>query len=99
MNRHYYLSDDLNDLEKVETELEASGIDTEQIHVLSERDADVERHHLHDVSSLMKERNPRRLDPLPVPRRLAAGLLHLGRQPVRHADAQRRIQTLRAAPA
>lgn len=55
MNRHYYISDDLNDLEKVETELEASGIDTEQIHVLSERDAEVERHHLHDVSSLMKK--------------------------------------------
>ena len=51
MNRHYYISDNLNDLEKVETELEASGIDTEQIHVLSERDAEVERHHLHDVSS------------------------------------------------
>ncbi|MFC5695270.1 magnesium transporter [Pseudomonas sp. GCM10022186] len=54
MQRHYYISDNLNDLEKVESELEAQGIDHEQIHVLSERDADVERHQLHDVSSVMK---------------------------------------------
>ena len=34
MNRHYYISDNLNDLETVEYELEASGINSEQIHVL-----------------------------------------------------------------
>jgi hypothetical protein len=56
MNRHYYISDDLDDLETVETELEANGISTEQIHVLSENDADVEQHHhLHDVPSFMKQ--------------------------------------------
>jgi len=55
MNRHFYISDNLDDLETVETELEASGISTEQIHVLSDRDADVEQHHLHDVNSLMKQ--------------------------------------------
>lgn len=56
MNRHYYISDDLDDLETVETELEANGISTEQIHVLSEKDADVEQHqHLHDVPSFMKQ--------------------------------------------
>lgn len=55
MNRHYYISDDLDDLETVESELEASGINTEQIHVLSEKDAEVEHHHLHDVPSLMKQ--------------------------------------------
>ncbi|WP_375739275.1 magnesium transporter [Pseudomonas boanensis] len=54
MQRHYYVSDNLNDLEKVESELEACGIDHEQIHVLSERDAEVEKHQLHDVSSVMK---------------------------------------------
>ncbi|MCO6055727.1 magnesium transporter [Pseudomonas sp. MOB-449] len=54
MQRHYYISDNLNDLERVESELEAQGIDHEQIHVLSDRDADVEHHHLHDVSSVMK---------------------------------------------
>ncbi|SDG76105.1 hypothetical protein SAMN05216603_103330 [Pseudomonas benzenivorans] len=55
MNRRYYISDDLDDLETVESELEASGISTEQIHVLSEKDADVEHHHLHDVPSFMKQ--------------------------------------------
>ncbi|HBX54455.1 magnesium transporter [Pseudomonas sp. UBA2684] len=55
MNRHYYISDNLDDLETVERELEAGGISTEQIHVLSEKDADVEQHHLHDVPSFMKQ--------------------------------------------
>ncbi|UTW08539.1 magnesium transporter [Pseudomonas benzenivorans] len=55
MNRHYYISEDLDDLETVESELEANGISTEQIHVLSEKDADVEHHHLHDVPSFMKQ--------------------------------------------
>ena len=41
MNRHYYVSDDLDELERVEEELEASGIGTEQIHVLSEQEADL----------------------------------------------------------
>jgi hypothetical protein len=54
MQRHYYISDNLKDLERVEDELEAQGIDHEQIHVLSERDADVEHYQLHDVSSVMK---------------------------------------------
>lgn len=55
MNRHYYISDDLDELETVESELEASGINTEQIHVLSDMDAAVEEHHLHDVNSFMKQ--------------------------------------------
>ncbi|MDH4566859.1 magnesium transporter [Pseudomonas sp. BN414] len=54
MQRYYYISDNLKDLERVEDELEAQGIDHEQIHVLSDRDADVEHYHLHDVSSVMK---------------------------------------------
>ncbi|WP_044871524.1 hypothetical protein [Pseudomonas sp. LFM046] len=54
MQRHYYISDNLKDLERVESELEANGIDHEQIHVLSECDADVEHYRLHDVSSVMK---------------------------------------------
>ncbi|MBC9249952.1 NAD/FAD-utilizing enzyme apparently involved in cell division [Pseudomonas alcaligenes] len=55
MNRHFYISDNLDELEQLESELEASGISTEQIHVLSEQDAEVEHHHLHDVSSFMKQ--------------------------------------------
>ena len=54
MERHYYLSDDLDDLEAIETELEDAGISTPQIHVLSENDADVETHHLHEVDSFSK---------------------------------------------
>ena len=55
MKRFYYISDDLDDLERIETELEASGISTPQIHVLSRRDADVEEHHLHQVQAFMKK--------------------------------------------
>ncbi|HEX5843950.1 MAG TPA: magnesium transporter [Pseudomonas sp.] len=55
MNRHYYISDNLDDLERLESELEASGISTEQIHVLSENDAALEQHHLHEVSPLLKK--------------------------------------------
>jgi len=56
MNRHYYISDNLDELEQLEDELEARGINTEQIHVLSENDAEVERHqHLHEVPSILKQ--------------------------------------------
>lgn len=54
MQRHYFISDDLDELKSVETELERRGITTLQIHVLSERDADVEHHELHEVQSFMK---------------------------------------------
>jgi hypothetical protein len=56
LRRSYFISDDLDDLEAIEEQLEQSGIDTAQIHVLSENDAEVEKHrHLHDVQSLMKK--------------------------------------------
>ena len=55
MNRHFYISDNLDDLESLEHDLEASGISTEQIHVLSENDRELERHHLHEVSPLLKK--------------------------------------------
>ena len=53
--RHYYISDDLDDLEVLEQELESRGILTPQIHILSHAEADVEHHHLHDVNSFMKK--------------------------------------------
>ncbi len=53
MNRHYYISDNLDELERLEAELEASGIATEQIHVLSEKDAETGQRHLHEVSPLL----------------------------------------------
>ena len=55
MLRHYFISDSLDDLEVFEEQLEAAGVSTPQIHVLSRNDAEVEGHpHLHEVQSLMK---------------------------------------------
>ena len=56
MKRHYYISSDLDDLEKVEQELEARGFTTPQIHVLSLNDADVaKREHLNDVEAVLRK--------------------------------------------
>ena len=54
MKRHYYISDDLDDLEIVENDLERAGVTTPQIHVLSEDDAGLETHHLHEVEAVLK---------------------------------------------
>ena len=55
MLRHYYISNDLDDLEVIEQELEANGVSTPQIHVLSENDAEVEKHHLHAIEAVLKQ--------------------------------------------
>ena len=55
MKRHYYLSTDLDDLETVERDLEAAGVTTPQIHVLSLDDQGVEEHHLHNVEAVLKK--------------------------------------------
>ena len=55
MKRHYYISEDLDDLETVERDLETAGVTTPQIHVLSEDDAGVENHHLHEVEAVLKK--------------------------------------------
>lgn len=56
MKRHYYISDDLDDLEHVEEELEAAGLSTPQIHVLSHDDAAVAHHpHLNPVEAVLKK--------------------------------------------
>ncbi len=53
--RHYFISNDLDDLEVVQQQLEGEGLTKPQIHVLSLDDMAVENHHrLHDVSSFMK---------------------------------------------
>ena len=55
MQRHYFISNSLDDLEVFEEQLEAAGVSTPQIHVLSRNDAEVEHHHhLHEVQSFMK---------------------------------------------
>ena len=56
MLRHYLISDSLDDLEVLEEQLEAAGVSTPQIHVLSRNDAEVaHHHHLHEVQSFMKK--------------------------------------------
>ena len=53
--RHYFISDNMDDLEVFEQQLEAAGVATPQIHVLTLDDAQAENHeHIHDVTSLMK---------------------------------------------
>ncbi len=55
MLRHYFISTNLDDLEVFEEQLEANGVSTPHIHVLSRNDTDVKHHHhLHEVQSLMK---------------------------------------------
>lgn len=55
MERYYYISDDLDDLEAVERELENAGIAIEQIHVLSHDDDAIGRRGLNGVTSIMKK--------------------------------------------
>ena len=56
MKRHYFISDDLDDLDRIEVELEKRGIKRSQIHVLSKDDTAVETHeHLHNIESVLKQ--------------------------------------------
>ena len=53
--RHYLISDDLDDLEKLEEQLEEHGIENPQIHVLSHDEVGLANHvHLHAVQSLFE---------------------------------------------
>ena len=55
MKRHYYISNDLAELGLVERELEAAGVSTPQIHVLSHDDAGVKRSRLNEVEAVLKK--------------------------------------------
>lgn len=55
MKRYFYISDDLDDLHTLEAELKASGLTTPQLHVLSQNDADVQHHELHDVEAVLRK--------------------------------------------
>lgn len=55
MIRHYYITEDLNVLETVEQDLRKRGFTDPQLHVLSEDDASVEKHHLHAIESVLKK--------------------------------------------
>lgn len=55
MKRHFYISDDLDDLEIIEKQLEDAGVTTPQIHVLSEDNAGVKAHRLNDVEAVLRK--------------------------------------------
>jgi len=55
MKRFFYISEHLDELSAIEKELEQGGISSTQIHVLSQRDADVERHKLNQVEAVLKK--------------------------------------------
>ena len=54
--RHYFISDNLDDIDLLEEQLEAGGISSVQIHVLSKDEVGVASHiHLHEVASLLRQ--------------------------------------------
>jgi hypothetical protein len=54
--RHFFVSDNLDELERMEEELERAGMTTPQLHLLTLDDAQADSHrHLHTVVSLMKK--------------------------------------------
>lgn len=55
MKRHFFMESRLDQLEKVQQDLLANGLNEPQIHVLSRDDAGVVRHHLHEVHSLLRQ--------------------------------------------
>jgi hypothetical protein len=54
MKHAYYLSKDLDELEHVHDELIMSGLQDQNIHVLSDSDAEVQLHHMRPVNSFLK---------------------------------------------
>ena len=54
MDRYFFISGDLDDMDRVESELENAGVSTAQIHILSKDDDGVARRNLHEVHAFMK---------------------------------------------
>jgi len=54
MKRFYYISDDLDDLERIEHQLEAGGIARPQIYLLSNDDVGLENRDVNRVASFLK---------------------------------------------
>lgn len=54
MERHFFASSELRDLELLEMELEGMGVVRPQIHVLTDSEAQLSGYRLHEVSSLMR---------------------------------------------
>lgn len=55
MKRHYFISDNLDVLKRVQQDLLAAGITNPQIHVLSEDEAALDRLQLHAVEAVLKK--------------------------------------------
>jgi len=55
MKRHYFLSNNLEELQSVERDLHGVGITEAQVHVLSEDDAGAERYRLHPVEAVLRK--------------------------------------------
>lgn len=55
MKRHFYLSDNLTDLEALAKDLERNNIQWPHIHILSNNEAGVENRQLHGVESLLRQ--------------------------------------------
>ena len=55
MKRHYFISDNLDDLALIERQLEGAGISTPQIHILSNDDAGVTLKQLHEVEAVLRK--------------------------------------------
>ena len=54
MYRRYLVSDDLDELKAVEQDLYLHGFSAPQVHVLTERYAEIDKYHFNDVNSLSK---------------------------------------------
>lgn len=54
MKRYYFVSDDLDDLAQIETELQQRNVSPLQMHLVSNSEAAAERRGLHQVGSLFK---------------------------------------------
>jgi len=55
VKRHYYISDNIDELDALEQELEAGGLARTQIHVLSEMDQQVEERQLPEVEAVLRQ--------------------------------------------
>ncbi|MAZ87291.1 MAG: NAD/FAD-utilizing enzyme [Cellvibrionaceae bacterium] len=77
MKRHYYISESLQELVDVETELENEGVTHAQIHVLSDDDRAVEQHNLNEVEAVLKQDVVRSTEIGAVVGVVAAGLVLL----------------------
>ncbi len=54
MKRHYFVCNDLSDLQGVEQDLQSAGLTAPQIHTLSSEGGEAESHGLHEVEAVLR---------------------------------------------